>query len=371
MSIRGVAGGGEGMKKFWQGAVLGNFTDGRGNNLDALRLFAALLVVFSHSFVITGAGYLEPPFYRNNYGALGVNIFFFISGFLITRSFLQKKSVWRYLWSRFLRIFPALIVVVMGTVFILGPVFTELTPGEYFADGRTYSYLSNMTLYGLNYYIPGVFESNPFEIRVNAPLWTLEYEFTFYLLIIPLGFLGALKHRWIIPGLFLIALVLNFFHIGALTDLYTLNIFHAIRFFIYFSAGMTAYLYRDSIPLNGKFCLLILALLIGGAFTAGFGDTLFVFPLCYLVLYVGYSPRIKLGWLTRRGDYSYGIYIWAWPVQQAVFSLSGSQMGGWLNLLIAGSFAVLLGAASWHWLEKRMLSLKNLSFRKSTIRQSL
>jgi peptidoglycan/LPS O-acetylase OafA/YrhL len=86
------------------------------------------------------------------------------------------------------------------------------------------------------------------------------------------------------------------------------------------------------------------------------------------VLYLAYSPRIKLGRLTRYGDFSYGIYIWAWPVQQTIFYLFGSQMNGWLNLLIAGSIAVLLGAASWHLLEKRMLKLKSMSFSKAVRR---
>jgi len=351
--------------------VLGCFTAGRRNNLDALRLLAALLVVYSHSFIITGAGYLEPPFYRNNYGALGVNIFFFISGFLITQSFLNSESILRYLRSRFLRIFPALIVVVLATVFILGPCLTELPLREYFTSSHTYSYLSNMILYAPDYSLPGVFVNSPFDTRINAPLWTLEYEFTFYLLIILLGFLGALKKRGLILGLFLFCLVLNYFGISIRPDFYSLNVFYAIRFFIYFSAGMTAYLYRDSLPLNGKFCLLILVFIIIGAFNHGFSDTLFLFLLCYPVLYVAYSPQIKLGWLTRYGDFSYGIYIWAWPVQQTVFYLFGNHMNGWLNLLIAGGIAVFLGAASWHLLEKRMLKLKNLSFRKYPLRQSI
>ncbi|MDD5703942.1 MAG: acyltransferase [Dehalococcoidales bacterium] len=351
-----------------RGAVLGDFTGGRRNNMDALRLLASLLVVYSHSFIIVGKGYLEPPFYQNNYGALGVNVFFIISGLLITQSFLRRDSILRYLWARFLRIFPALIVVVLATVFIIGPLVTGLTAGAYFAHSETFSYLSNMTLYGLNYYLPGVFETNPFDTRVNAPLWTLEYEFTFYLGMILLGILGALKERRAALGIFLLGLVLTYFRIGESVNLYTLNLFHAIRFFTYFAVGMTAYLYRDSIPLNGKFCLLIIVFVIIGAFRGGFNDTLFIFMLAYPVLYLAYSPRIKLGRLTRYGDFSYGIYIWAWPVQQTIFYLFGSQMNGWLNLLIAGSIAVLLGAASWHLLEKRMLKLKSMSFSKAVRR---
>ncbi len=351
--------------------ALGNFTDGRRNNLDALRLFAALLVLFSHSFLITGSGFLEPPFYQSNYGALGVNIFFFISGFLITQSYLRKDSILRYLWARFLRIFPALIVVVLATVFIIGPLVTTLSEKEFFTDDQTYSYLSMMTLYAEKQYLPGVFTGNPFDTRINAPLWTLKYEFTFYAAIILLGISGALKKRESILGLFLICLVLNFWGIGESTYLYHFNLFQVIRFFMYFSAGMAAYLYRDIIPLSGKLCLLIPISLVISAFTIGMNDTLFIFLTGYLILYLGYSPEIKLNWLTKYGDFSYGIYIWAWPVQQTVFYFFGYQMSGWLNLLIAGSGAVLLGAVSWHLLEKRMLQLKTVSFKKHFLRQSI
>ncbi len=351
--------------------VLVNFTDGRRNNLDAVRLLAALLVVISHSFLLTGSGFLEPPFYQNNYGALGVNIFFFISGLLITQSFLRTDSILRYIWARFLRIFPALIVVVLATAFILGPLLTTMPLGSYFTNNDTYSYLSMMTLYSENHYLPGVFQVNFYDSRVNAPLWTLQYEFTFYLAIILLGLLGALKERRSIIGLFVVCLALNWFHIGESTYLYRLNMFYLVRFLMYFSAGMLAYLYRDRIPLRGMYCILILIALPISAFTIALPETFFVFLISYLVLYIGFSPRVNLRWLTRYGDFSYGIYIIAWPVQQTIVYLFDGQMNGWVNLLIAGSIAVLLGAASWHLLEKRMLRLKTIAFRKHPLPRSL
>jgi peptidoglycan/LPS O-acetylase OafA/YrhL len=134
---------------------------------------------------------------------------------------------------------------------------------------------------------------------------------------------------------------------------------------------MLAYLYRNSIPLNGKFCLFILLLIVIGAFLNGYNDTIFIFMLTYLVIYAAYTPSINVRWLTRHGDFSYGIYIWGWPIQQAVFSIYHNQMNGWLNLAIAGSIAVLLGAISWHLIEKRMLKLKRIPLNKFTIRQKI
>jgi hypothetical protein len=172
-------------------------------------------------------------------------------------------------------------VVVLATVFIIGPLVTGLTAGAYFAHSETFSYLSNMTLYGLNYYLPGVFETNPFDTRVNAPLWTLEYEFTFYLGMILLGTLGALKERRAAAG-----------NISAWPGIDLLQD-RRVSEPVYsepFSCHQILHLFRsrnDGLPvsrfysLNGKFCLLIIVFVIIGAFRGGFNDTLFIFMLAY------------------------------------------------------------------------------------------
>lgn len=339
--------------------MLGRFTDSHNNNLDAIRLIAALFVLISHSFPLSG--YHEPvtPFYNGSYGTLGVNMFFIISGFLITRSYLMSHSPARFLKGRFLRIFPALMCVVLFTTFILGPLVTTLPLGAYFSSGTTYSYLRTISLYDVRYYLPGVFGSNPYQSAVNGSLWTLRYEFSLYLLVLALGMLMLLRRRGVALAFLAIALVLEYFQIGKSMSILRLNVFDAVRFSTYFAVGMTAYLYRDSIPLKAEAFLLAAIMVVIASLRGGFSDTLFVFILGYIVLFVGYSPYIHLSWLAKFGDFSYGVYIWAFPVQQTVMYLYGRQMNPWLLAAASGAISLTLGAGSWHLLEKRMLRLKN------------
>lgn len=343
-------------------SLLGNFTNVRKYNLDTLRLIAAFLVIYSHSFTFVGRGEPGPPFYQNTYGGFGITIFLIISGFLITQSYLRSNSPLRYLWGRIIRIFPTLIFIVLLTVFVLGPLLTSLSKGVYFSSGQTYSYLLTLTLYGVRYALPGVFADNPFPNAVNGSLWILEYQFSFYLAVLFLGMTRLLQKRQIMLGLFVVSLVLNYFNISISTNIYTIYIFYFVQLFTYFSFGMVAYLYRDHIPLRAGFFFLAVAMLIIASFRNGFSDILFVFMLGYIVLYIGYSPKVNISWPARFGDFSYGIYIFAFPVQQTVVYLFDGQMSAWSNFLISGVITYILAVLSWVFIEKRVLKHKNVPF---------
>src|SRR5208283_3958352 len=167
-------------------SMLADYTSGRKNNLDVIRLAAALMVIFSHSFGLAINWVPKVPFYKgidnglgfldNNFALLGLQIFFIVSGFLITKSYMDNRDPVRFLWARFLRIFPALICVILITTFVIGPLFTVHPLVIYLTSGPTYSYLSNITLYGYTASLPGVFNNT----ALNVPLWTLKYEFAFY-----------------------------------------------------------------------------------------------------------------------------------------------------------------------------------------------
>ena len=140
--------------------MLGQWSEGRNNNLDALRLIGAVLVIFAHSFAIHGLPDVMPPFYKRHYGLLGVDIFFIISGcgFLITQSYLRSRNPIRFIWARFLRIFPALVAVTLFLTFILGPFLTTLYLKEYLTHPWTRTYLVGvLSLYGVTKYtvLPG------------------------------------------------------------------------------------------------------------------------------------------------------------------------------------------------------------------------
>src|SRR5688572_20698102 len=149
------------------------------NNFDFIRISASVFVLIGHSSDVLYNKHLsfDPAKWLFGFSlqSFGVLIFFIISGFLVTKSF-EFKSTWpRFLIGRILRIFPALIVVVLLSVFVLGPMITTYSIEDYFENHFTFQYLQNMTLYRMYYYLPGVFESNPVAGSVNASLWTLPY----------------------------------------------------------------------------------------------------------------------------------------------------------------------------------------------------
>lgn len=338
--------------------VLASYTNSKNNNFDALRLIAALLVLFSHSFSFLALEQPQFPFhngtYDNSVGLFAVNVFFIISGFLITRSFLIRNNPAKFMWSRVLRIFPALICVVIITVFLIGPILTELPLGEYFGNLQTYRYLTNITLFDFNRYLP----STHGDLDINIALWTLEYEFLFYLVVLFLGVTGVLKNRKIVFGMFLLSIVLTYFRFGEFWEIHTINILKMVWLFSYFSAGMVAYLYRDKIIIDTKIFLFVIFLLIIGSFESGYNDAFLVFLVTYVVLFLSYTPRLKIAWLAKFGDFSYGIYIWSSPVLILFIHQCGTGIDPYLLFIMAGCSVYIIGALSWILVEKRILGLK-------------
>jgi len=336
-------------------SMLGQWAVGRSNNLDALRLIGAIMVIFAHSFAINGLPDVLPPFYKGHYGLLGVGIFFIISGFLITQSYLRSESRVRFVWARFLRIFPALIAVTLFLALILGPLLTTLNKYEYFTHPWTRTYvIGAISLYGVTSYtvLPGVFMSNPI-VQVNGPLWTLEYEWSFYLVILLLGMTKLLQRKGVMASLFVFSFVLTYLNIGGSASTFKTLIHFLPVFFMYFMFGGLAYLYRNQIPMSWG-ALLFVALMLGiGSLKGGFNDTVFVFFLGYLVLFVGFSPSVRLSWLTKYGDFSYGLYIWGWPVQQTVFYFLNKSVNVWVQFFISLVIALVFAIFSWYFVEKK------------------
>jgi peptidoglycan/LPS O-acetylase OafA/YrhL len=146
---------------------------------DLVRLFGAILVIFGHSYPLTGVA--GPGLAANGVATIGVKIFFVVSGYLIAQSWLRDPNLPRFLIRRCLRIFPALIVLIFVTTFIVGPLLSRLPASEYFTHPETYNYLQNILLY-INYFLPGVFEKNIYPNAVNGSLWSLPAEFSMYIL---------------------------------------------------------------------------------------------------------------------------------------------------------------------------------------------
>jgi peptidoglycan/LPS O-acetylase OafA/YrhL len=157
----------------------------RSDNLDSLRLAGAVLVVTGHAFVLTGAGSVPRPAAIPLH-SLGLYIFFTLSGYLISASWARNAHLLPFLRNRALRIFPALVVVVILSIYVVGPAVTSASSHQYWQSRETWTYLLNLVLVP-QYTLPGVFATNPHSSAVNGVLWTLGIEFCCYLTVAVAG----------------------------------------------------------------------------------------------------------------------------------------------------------------------------------------
>ncbi len=357
------------------------------NSLDFIRFVAAIMVIFSHAFPLSlGMDFqrYDPMVWLTNSqatsGTVAVNIFFVISGFLITASMVQSQNALTYLKARFLRIYPGLLVVVLLTMFVLGPLVTTLSLREYLSDPATYQYLGMLRLNGSENVLPGVFATNNFAFVINPSLWTLYYEVLCYLLILLLWLTRLLKKRWIL-GLFIEFLGLNLIGyllvptlsgFGIHNRLFDLS--HAVFFsdllsnFMHltplFLSGGVFYFYRNRIVMKPRYLTLGVIFLVVSIIT-GTGFITLWFPTfgTYTLLYVASSSRSPFKSFGKHGDFSYGLYIYAGPVQQTLTYLFGGVMLPMVNFALAMPITLFIAMLSWHFVEKPALRLKHKPLR--------
>jgi peptidoglycan/LPS O-acetylase OafA/YrhL len=328
------------------------FIDQRKNNFDFIRFMAASAVVYSHSYpIVSGENDLEPLYLltrnQTTIGGTSVAIFFMLSGFLITQSFINSKNILRYVLSRALRIFPALALMVVCCVVILGPAATTLQPESYFTNPGTYRYLWNAVAYIKFSVLPGVFKNVPFANVVNGSLWTLPVEFYFYILVPAIGLLLMKKFLQASAFAALALLLLN------------IQFLPTTFFFImanYFLCGALFYLFRKKIVLNKWLAVLSAILILVSIYLNIYVHTFGIFG-GYLILYFGLKIKAGLNNFARYGDFSYGIYIWAFPIQQWMV-LHGAGQKPIANFLASYPVILVLAVISWHLVEKRSLAYK-------------
>lgn len=331
------------------------------NNFDFLRLVAAFLVFFGHEILVTRSS----GFLNWNGGvaisAIGVNIFFIISGFLIANSWVASPNLILFLKKRILRIYPGLVVLGLVTVFILGPSMTIFSFSDYFQDIYTINYIKNILLFNLidirSNVLTGVFTFNKLPSVVNASLWTVPVELGCYLSLLMFGILGLLKKRLFIFSMWIVLLILSILTLTAPQDNFQLPYSDIIRLITYFFSGIAIYLYKDSIALSTKTFTLLLIVLIGSAFTTYFA--LICFLTLPIILILGAFSKISLfKKITNYGDFSYGFYLYAFPVQQTVSHILKGDSSFFKNITISFILTMFLAVLSWYFIEKPFLSLK-------------
>ncbi len=338
-----------------------DYTDNKHNNFNLLRVCAALIVLYTHSYGLSGH-HPHPQntpiaYFIGQLGNIGVHVFFIISGFLVTRSYRHRNNITAFLWARFLRIYPGLCAALLFSVLIIGAYATELNRLDYFKERGVYQFFwVNLSLLKTELSLPGVFMHNTFPNQVNGSLWTLPAEVRLYLYVALLGLLGFFIQAWrmaLLAGVMVAMYVYRPVLIPLISD-NTLYYYPALLFMI----GSLTYLYKHFIPSSVVLLILLLALLVYCVQSKS-DYKIIVYTLClpYFVFWVAYN----LSWLNitnKVGDYSYGLYIYAFPIQQLIISrdptLSVDQFF-WLSL----SCTLVLAIPSWHLLEKPALSLKS------------
>jgi peptidoglycan/LPS O-acetylase OafA/YrhL len=322
--------------------------DLRVNNFDALRLLAALAVLVSHAFALAGHG--QPMIGSAELGETAVWVFFGISGFLIAQSWVLEPRLWHYLAKRALRILPALIVVVLLTVLVLGAVATSLSTSDYYSRWATWAYALKNSLLVQTSTLPGVFTDNPYPQQVNGSLWTLAPESWAYLGIAALGLVHGLRYRWLPPLVAVALMAWPHDPTGLLEFPKHVWMLQA------FAVGTSLYVWRDHLPWHGA----IAAVLVGAfALAPGYSAqvALAVIAVPYAAIYLAYRAPAFLRGITDRGDFSYGIYLYAWPVGQAVVAL-WPGVGSWGLIAVSLPITCVLAVASWHVVERPALALK-------------
>lgn len=344
------------------------------NSIGFIRLLLAAAVIYSHAHLL--GGFSPEWLIRFSGGTViaghaAVQIFFVISGILIAESCRRQRSLRLYLWHRFLRLAPALWGCLVITAFILTPLcwFTSkassVSPGALWSDAADYV-AKNLILPRRQISIQGFPAGVPWPGDWNGSLWTLFYEGACYLMVAGLGLLG-LVGRWRRIGAVLLLSFVGLFTVVEATGSSRWPAFAVLfntpgkQLTVLFLAGAawSAFpAWANAISrrtwTGGAAAALLLI-----AWRTELNPVFAPWILPPLVIWLG----AHLPWrnLERRvgGDYSYGLYVYGYPIQQ-VLSHFRVQEWGFLpylgmSLLVTSLFAI----TSWHLLEKRALSLKS------------
>lgn len=344
---------------------LSDYAVGKDNNFTLLRLIAAIAVVFTHSVAVLGIAWNADFFvshFGRSIGEMCLDMLFVTSGFLVTASLLTRPDLVEFFWARALRLYPALWLMLGVTVFLLAPCVTTLSPEAFFSSGETWNYLrkSGSVLGGIRYSLPGVFDAMPLKGEFNGSLWTLPVEARMYFYLAATWLAFALwpgRRRQAIR--FLAPFIAVAYGAMVARVRLTGGAFSgpdiAIFMWLY---GSALYYWRDKIPTSWSVLAGLAAVLAAASFDKRVAFVAYLICWAPIVLHLAYLPGGFVRRFAKSGDYSYGVYIYAFPAQQSLAFLFPKI--SLINLLL-GSAAIAFTAAglSWHLLEKRALGMKH------------
>jgi peptidoglycan/LPS O-acetylase OafA/YrhL len=358
--------------------LLSNKGQTRRNNFDFLRLLLAFFVIYTHSFAIyNGFDKVPEPLYQwshkqINLGNLAVNFFFVISGYLVTQSWFRSRNAIDYLKKRILRIYPAFIVVTLFLVFVVAPLGNASYSHSWnaylnYLHKFDFGYLPQTILKLKEPLTPPTFIHQPLPFDINDSLWTISHEFICYLALMLLGVLGLLRSRKFILLVFVLSyLFMVYFQYFNTTWIYRVlpgSIYERLLefswLFAFFMGGVLFYTYREFIlPVNWIIYLSPIIFLLAARYTnAVLSVQLFLGS--YVMFCFAFSKKIKWYNTARYGDFSYGVYLYGWPVQQLIVYYFGLEITFFQSILAAFILVMPFAILSWKMVEKPFLNLKN------------
>ena len=326
-----------------------------------LRLVIACGVIGFHAMPITGDydgwGWGQHWYH---YGTLTVAAFMARRGFFVMKTWERDPNLVRYWTRRLLRIMPGLLAVILVSVFVLGPLVTTHSAGEYFGDSRTWSFIwHNLLLFPQQYDLPGVFTDNAYPVAINGSLWCLPVEVLGYALVTVVGLLGINRRRYLIFAIaipFAALLVLRVNDVIDLPDTMLLLLTNPLlQYLAIYAMGIATWLYRDKIPLSwwGVLACVAIEYLV---YPSPVADITRALTVPYAILTIGTRlPRFLClpNWLTVA---SFGVFLYGFPVEQTLAWLGADQP--WEVIGAGVPIALVLGLASWHLVEKHGLRLR-------------
>lgn len=347
------------MNSIFNTISLGTVYRSKNNNFNLIRLILSVTVILTHCFwVAEGVTKSDPlmKYMHMTLGDLAVLIFFVISGFLISKSYLENQDPIYFIKSRILRIYPAVITVTILTV-IMGFYLTQVNYKDYFLSKQVFSFLYKncLLIFDIRERIGfNIFGSNPLGGQINSPLWTLTWELKMYLLVLFIFSTTKIFHtRIYFNFLFLILSVLYFYFMD--------KIGRGGNFPLYFFTGVFFYVNRNNIKLNLTFffsSIIVLFLISGNELDK------FLLPiiLAYQIIFLAYVNSSKLKTFNRFGDYSFGLYIFSFPIQQLLVYLKITNVP--LLFFTSLFISFLFAFTSYHLIESKALSLKSTILKK-------
>jgi peptidoglycan/LPS O-acetylase OafA/YrhL len=331
------------------------------NNFDLLRLIAAALVLISHAYEIRGIGGEEPliKISSGHYSLSGIGllIFFTISGYLVSKSLDETPSVKIFLFKRFLRIWPALIINILFTVLIIALFFSGMKFSDFLIDPQTLKYLLvNATLVKSVLWLPGAFQGRP----VNISQWTIPVEVRLYIFLLVMYGIGIFRRKYLMllvwSGCILILICI--YHKFSFTNGVPKPFIWDSNLILFFLSGSVAYIFRQKIKFNRNSWLMLFVIWL--VLIKLLPDYKFVFDIPFFTYSILFIATGMYVFPFVNTDLSYGIYLYGYPVQMGVQAILGNQLGLMPCLFLSAIITVLLAIASWNLVEKRAMSLKTL-----------